>query len=63
MKITDKDRLDWMLRNGAQFRENGEWVSFQMGRLGPLEEWKRRKAIKIIDAGIEMELGQERQGG
>lgn len=55
MSITDTDRLDWVLRNGAELRECGEWVSFQLRRTGPLEEWKRRKAIKIIDAGIEVD--------
>ncbi len=63
MSITDTDRLNWVLRNGATLQDSGEWVSFQLRRNGPLEEWKRQKAIKIIDAGIEMELGQERQGG
>lgn len=55
MNITDTDRLNWVLRNGAELRDSGEWVSFQIRRNGPLEEWKRQKAVKIIDAGIEMD--------
>lgn len=55
MSITDTDRLEWVLRNGAELRDSGEWVSFQIRRNGPLEEWKRQKAVKIIDAGIEMD--------
>lgn len=53
--ITDTDRLDWMLRHGAELVDDGEWIGFTFRRNGELPEWKRRKAKKLIDMRIEQE--------
>lgn len=53
--ITDTDRLDWMLRHGAELVDDGQFIGFVFHRSGQLPEWKRRKAEKLIDMRIEQE--------
>lgn len=56
--ITDSDRLEWLLKNGASLEEFEETVSFLVRRVGDLPEWKKRKAIKLLDHLIEKERCQ-----
>jgi len=56
--ITDSDRLEWLLKNGASLEEFEETVSFHVRRVGNRPEWKKRKAIKLLDDLIEKERCQ-----